>query len=189
MQSAKMATQNHDEHHEEHHDEHEHTHTQSDNKIHNHIMHDHEHNDEITSIQERDKKEQEAIQQKYMNLQLLGQQSQQLTEQLQAIEQQMMDVAKLKQNVQELSLIPPNTESISAVGSGLFIKTELKETKNFIVGVGAGVLVKKSAKEVEKLLDEQRTELQQVHTTLAEQLQHTTIKAQKLQEELQHLFG
>ena len=90
---------------------------------------------------------QQKIQQKYMELQTVGQQMQAVQKQLQLMKQHLVELDAAAQAVEDISKTEKGTEMLMPVTSGIFVKGELKDSKNLIVNVGAGTAVTKTAEE------------------------------------------
>ena len=130
--------------------------------------------------------EQEA-QQKYIELQLLEQQVNQLQHQFSLLEQQSIELKSLSENIEEIKNIKINTRTFSSLGNGIFLESELKDNKELLVNVGANVIVKKSIEDTKKIITNQTLEIDKLKAQIEEQLQKLTIHSIDLQEELSKL--
>lgn len=128
---------------------------------------------------------QEAVQQKYLELQILEQQIQQLQHQAQILQQQHQELLALKEAIQEISKVKENSESLIPLGAGVYIKGEIKDTKNIIMNVGANVTTEKTTKEALDIVEEQITHVQNLLERLSSDLEKTTTSAQQSQMEIQ----
>lgn len=114
-----------------------------------------------------------------LEYQMLMQQFHQLQQNLSSLEQHIEDLKKLEENLHNLSQIKEGTETLIPVGSGIFFKGQVKDTKNLIMNVGANVCVEKDnagaiqsvqeqVNEVEGLLGQMEAEAQKIATRLEE---------------------
>jgi prefoldin alpha subunit len=130
---------------------------------------------------------QAAAQRKYLELQVLNQKMQQVQEQMEALEQQAVDVERVSGHLEELSKVSNGTEALVPVANGLFAKAKLLDTQNLIVNVGSNVSVQKSVPEVKQLILAQVEEMRKLQDDLAKQLQQLTSHAEQAEAELRKL--
>lgn len=79
-------------------------------------------------------------------------------------EMQMLESTKeeLQSTIAALSALrenKPGTGILVSVGSGSFLKAQLKDTENAIIGVGGGLSIEKKADEAKKLLEERSSDV------------------------------
>ncbi len=82
--------------------------------------------------------------QRYMILQMISSQIQELQKELESIEGKSSDLSNLRASLGTLSSTKEGAKALSPVGLGIFAESELKSTSHVFVGVGAGVMVKKN---------------------------------------------
>ena len=92
-------------------------------------------------------------QENIMQLQMMGQEAQQLEQQLQLIEQHLTDMEKLNNGLDELEKTD-NKEILANIGKVIYIPAEIK-SKELLVEIGNKNLVKKSVPEAKEIIDEQ----------------------------------
>jgi len=95
----------------------------------------------------------EENQEQMIQLQMMGQEAQQLEQQLQLIEQHLADMRKLNEGLDELEKTD-NKEILANIGKGIYIPAEIK-SKELLVEIGGKNLVKKSVPEAKEIIDEQ----------------------------------
>src|SRR3989338_8572050 len=93
---------------------------------------------------------------KYMQLQMLQQQVEQITDYVEKLQGQQKELDNSIEALAELQKTKVNTEILAPVANGIFIKAELKDNQKLVVNVGAEVTVEKTIAEVLKLLEEQK---------------------------------
>lgn len=96
---------------------------------------------------------------KYMQLQLLQQQVEQITDYAEKLQGQHKELDTSIEALSELQKTNVNTEILAPIANGIFLKAELKDNQILVVNVGAGVTVEKTIPEVLKLLEEQKEKI------------------------------
>ncbi len=132
-------------------------------------------------------KNKENIQQKYLELQILIKQINELQQQILVIQQQILELRSLKENIGGLKDIKVNTETYIPLGLNIFTKAKLSENKEFLVGVGSNVLVPKTLEETIDLIEKQIEEIGKIIHELERQLSELDLRGQVVQEELVNL--
>src|SRR3989344_7868442 len=99
------------------------------------------------------------LQRLYMQMQVLQQQAQQLQQQIQAIDQQLSELETVKEGLDKLKDVKPGTEVLVPFSGGIFIKAELKDSKDVLLNVGAGIAVSKPIPDTIVALAEQAEEM------------------------------
>ncbi|MCD4759626.1 prefoldin subunit alpha [archaeon] len=110
-----------------------------------------------------DKQQQET--QNLIAQQLMGQQVQQIEQQVATIGMQLTELEQLKENLIELKTLK-NKKIHTPIGAGIFLESELKETNNVLLNVGANVIVKKDTDSAIKLLEGQVVELKKIQENM-----------------------
>lgn len=129
------------------------------------------------------------VEEKYMMLQLISGQMQEIQKEIGAMEEKANDVASLKNNLKSLAESKAGSKSFSSLGLGTYVESEIKNTENVLVNVGAGVFVKKTAKEAEEIIEKQISQLDSINMQLTQNLTMLATRAQELEGELQALAG
>lgn len=96
---------------------------------------------------------------KYMQLQMLQQQVEQITEYMEKLQIQQKELDTSIEALTELQKIDLNTELLAPVANGIFLKAELKDNQKLVVNVGADVSTEKTIPEVITLLEEQKEKI------------------------------
>ena len=110
-------------------------------------------------------------QQEYMlKLQLLEQQANQFGEQLKAIDHQIEELGKLKENISALGN-SGNEEMFSEIGKGIYVKGQLT-SKEMLVDVGNKILVPKNSEQIETIVDDQIHKFDEVKDEISKQIDH-----------------
>lgn len=132
------------------------------------------------------KKNNNQNQQRYIELQLLMNQLQQLSQQAQVIEGQFIELKKIEENLKDLEKTKPNTNSFSLIGAGIFAESEIKDTKNILMNVGSQVAVKKPIPEAIDITQKQQKEVENILINIENQINNTTRKAQEIELQIQN---
>ncbi len=127
------------------------------------------------------------LKEKYMEYQFLMQQLQQLQQNNSSLEKHISDLNSLKNNLENISKTKVNTESLMPLGSGIFLKSELKDNKTVIMNVGSNVCVEKNIDEAMIIVDKQLGEVVNVMETLQSEIMTTTSMLQEMQENFKKL--
>lgn len=131
--------------------------------------------------------EEKGLQQKYLELQTLNQQMQQLHKQSAVLEQQRTELFELSQHLDELDKVKPKSKMYAPLGGGLYVEGVITETKKVLTNVGAGVVVPKTIEETKQIIEEQLDDLQNVIETVEKKVQEFMRKGQQLHKEMQAL--
>ncbi len=129
----------------------------------------------------------EKIKQKYLELQFLNQQIQQVQQQLALIEQQIIELTTINLTLLEVSKTKKGNKILVPLGAGVYVDSELKDNKEVLMNVGAGVVVKKSIEESKKIVEEQLKELKGIREQFIINLEKAAEHGNLLQEELEEL--
>ncbi len=103
--------------------------------------------------------DEKQIEDKYMQLQLLQQQVEQITEYVEQLQMQDRELDISLEALTELQKTNVNTEILAPIANGIFFKAELKDNQKLTINVGSEVAVEKTIPEVIKLLEEQKEKI------------------------------
>ena len=122
--------------------------------------------------------------QRYMQLQMITNQLSQLQEQFRMIDNQIAELEIIKNSIDELQDIKIGSEILTPLSNGIFVKSELKDNKNFIVNIGAGVTVSKKQDQLREFLDKQSNYIKQVQIDLLTNIQSLNLQADYIKKEI-----
>lgn len=131
-----------------------------------------------------EEEKQQEIQQKYMELQVLGQQINQMQKQIQLLENQSIELTLVEQGLEDIKNVKIGTKILVPISSGIFVKAELKDNEELLVNVGANVTVKKDIPSTKQLIKRQLDEIKKVQEETIVELQKLVIKANSIEEEI-----
>jgi prefoldin alpha subunit len=101
----------------------------------------------------------EQIQQKYMQFQMIQQQLEEVNQHLGMLNEQSSELDISIEAVKQIAKTKLDNEFLASVANGIFIKGELKDNEKLIVNVGMNTTVEKTIPEVVVLLEEQKKEI------------------------------
>ena len=134
-----------------------------------------------------DKEKKQELQQKYMEMQMIDQQINQIKKQIELIDNQLQELTITQEALNSISKTKPETEILVPLASGIFIKSQLVDNKEVIVNVGAGTTVKKTIPEAGELIKQQLTEITTFRKELEGTLAQLASKANQLQKALEEI--
>lgn len=126
---------------------------------------------------------------KYLEFQMLLQQLQQLQENIGTLEKHILDLNNLNENVDSVSKLAGGEEILVPLGSGIFLRSVLKDSRNFVMNVGANVCIDKTSDEAKAVILKQSADVNGVLAQMQEEAVRTVTRIQELQEELQKAKG
>lgn len=127
----------------------------------------------------------QEMQEKYMMYKYLEQQLKTLQQQLQTVDQQLVELEGVKKSLKEIQNVPPESQILVPLASGIFVKAKLMAHDDLLINVGDNVSVQKKYPEAESLLEKQSTELMAFRHNLLEALQKLSTQAQSIEKELE----
>lgn len=128
------------------------------------------------------KKEQE-IQRKSIEFELLRQQSEAIQKQIEEVEMKRNELLIVKQSMNEIKG-QSGKDMLVPIGSGVFLKGQLKDDKKILVELGANVVAEKNVKEADKLIEKQLQEIENIQNNMREELIRCVSEIQRLEPEL-----
>lgn len=135
--------------------------------------------------EEKGNKEEERLQQKYMEFQMLQQQIQQVSKYMEELDSKLEEFRSTKTNVEGMDKVDEGVKTMVSLAPGIFAHAELKENKTFVVNVGANILVEKNIPQITKMLDKQIQEIEGAHAQMNENLAALNQRAEEIVKDLQ----
>jgi len=127
----------------------------------------------------------EELQQKYIEIQMLEQQLKMLQQQMLKIDEQVIEIRLALENLDDLKSTPKGKEILVPLTQGIFLKSELKDNEKLIVNVGANVTVEKTIEETKDLLKKQITKISEYREEIASTMENFEKQFEKLAVELE----
>ncbi|MEK6835028.1 MAG: prefoldin subunit alpha [Nanoarchaeota archaeon] len=116
------------------------------------------------------KQKNKDLEQKYLELQVIIQQINQVQQQLSNIQDHVLELNNLKDSVSSLTEIKDNNESFVPVGFNIFTKAKLQNVDELLVNVGSNVFVIKSIDETNSLVNSQISQIELIIRELGDKL-------------------
>ena len=126
----------------------------------------------------------EELQRKYLELQMINQNFQQIQEQITILVQQMKQLENTGDSLESLEKSDDKNPILVPLGGGLFAKSNFSKKEDFLLNVGSGVLVEKSLADSKDAVRNQIEEIAGIVTQLEVNLQHLSAEAQHIQEDI-----
>ncbi len=127
------------------------------------------------------------VKEKYMEFQMLEQSLRQLEQKKSTVENQINDFISLNESLDGLKSSENNSPMFSPIGSGVFIKSEVKDTEDVLVNIGSNIAIERSIEESKKLVDFQISELNSMLVKINEEISKGLEKGSKLNAEIAKL--
>jgi prefoldin alpha subunit len=131
--------------------------------------------------------EETQLKEKYLELQMLDQSLNQLNQKRQTLENQMNEFEALKESLKDIKNSKKDSPMHSPLGSGVFIKSEIKDTDNVLVNIGSNIVIERTIEDSTKLVEEQIKELDKMLKQLEKEMEEGVTKSNKLNSELAEL--
>jgi prefoldin alpha subunit len=125
---------------------------------------------------------QQSLQEKYMQMQMMDQQVKQLQKYIQTFDQQLTEIRGLIGAIKEFSELKKGDTILAPIANGLFVKGKLEESKELLINVGGGVVVNKSIPDAIKLLESQEAEVASYRTETLSNITELLKQVESLQE-------
>ena len=127
----------------------------------------------------------EQAQQKYIEVQVLEQQLKQNQKNLEIMHQQMLELNAISESLVELKKTKKGQEMLVPLGSGIFVKSELKDNNEILTNVGSDVVISKTSAEAKTFIKKQTEFVTGMISKTEKEMQSAVVKYQELKEELQ----
>lgn len=131
----------------------------------------------------------EEAQKTYLMLQEIEERAKIMQQQMLILNQQIMEIAATLQSIEELELAEAGSRSYSTVGQGIYVGSQITDTKTLLVNVGAGVIIRKTLQETKDMLAQQFNETQGLQQKAENELRRIAQEGNRLKTELQGLIS
>ena len=133
--------------------------------------------------------DQKELNEKYFELQILEQQLKQVNQQLLGMDNQLLELQRIKENLDDIANTKKDTEMLVALGGGVFSKAELKDSSKVLMNVGSNIVIEKDIASSKVVVDHQMGQITEVIKQLEQEFQILAMNSQVLQQDLQKLIG
>ncbi|MBW2970609.1 prefoldin subunit alpha [Candidatus Woesearchaeota archaeon] len=131
----------------------------------------------------------EQMQSKYYEFQLINEQLKELQQQAQVLEEQLGELQSTVEALGELKKTKKGEKLLVPVSQGIFAKAELKNNEKLVVNVGANTLVDKGVDETKELINERLKRVTEFKDQTMHNIEALSARAKELLEELQSMVG
>ena len=128
----------------------------------------------------------QELQKRYMTLQILKQQLTAMAEEKSALASKIDEISMTTEALKKLESIKKGEEIWSTMGSGAFVRSDIKDTDNVLVAAGAGIVVKETRQRGIEILSGRLDELRKIDEQLAVEITKFGTQVQRLELQLQH---
>jgi len=122
----------------------------------------------------------EAIQDYLIELKAIDRHIKELQQQVESLEEQGMELAYIRQSIDELAQAPAGEALLVPLSNGIFAKARLEDKDHLLVNVGANVVVKKTFSETKAMMEGQSAELQKMRKTLESSIHKLVARAMEI---------
>lgn len=112
-----------------------------------------------------------------MQMGMFEQRAQQIEQQLQIVDENLVDLERLKEGLDELKNAK-GKEIFASIGRGIFVKARIEEDQ-VLTDVGGKNFIKKDVEESKNMLDDQIIRISAFKTQLLDELQNMNVDFQK----------
>lgn len=130
---------------------------------------------------------QQELQEKYIELQMLKQQVSTFVEQKQAIDEREHELNVTLDALRKLGSIKTGEEMWSSIGSGAFVRSDIKDIDKVLVAIGAGVVIKEHVPKAVEIIESRLNDINTVSQEIVKQANAMVDKINKLEPEVQRL--
>jgi len=133
--------------------------------------------------------EKKELQQKYMELQLMDNQINQVQKHIQSLNNQLIDLELVDKGLDDFKETKTGTDILVSLSPGIYAKAELKNNEELIVNVGSNVVVKKKISDTKKLINNQVNELKKLKEQMTADIQKLILKASSIEKEINSMIS
>lgn len=138
---------------------------------------------------EQKKDPRQELQEKYIEMQLLKQQITSYVEQKQAIDEKQNELNSTVEALQKLSSVKKGEEMWSSLGSGTFVRSDIKDIEKVLVAIGAGVVTKETITRAIEILQSRANDLENLSNEIVKEANRLVERINELEPELEKLAG
>jgi prefoldin alpha subunit len=129
----------------------------------------------------------EDLQKKYMEYQFLTEQIKKMHQQVEAAEQQLVEIMATVQSLDEFNKLKEGDEILVPINNGIFAKAKIEKSGKLLVNVGASTIVDRDIESTKAMIEKQKKDILEMRSQIATNVNKMVEKAQSLEKELQEL--
>lgn len=127
------------------------------------------------------------LQKRYIQIYLLKEQFKAMAEEKNALENRVSEMLVSIDTLSKLDSVKRGEEIWSTIGSGAFLRSDIKDIDNVLIGAGAGVVIKKDRRHAIEILKSRIEELVKVDSEMTAEMEKYKQQISRLEEQLQAL--
>jgi prefoldin alpha subunit len=131
----------------------------------------------------------EDLQKKYMEYQFLTEQIKKMHQQVEAAEQQLVEIMATVQSLDEFNKLKEGDEILVPINNGIFAKAKIEKSGKLLVNVGASTIVDRDIESTKAMIEKQKKDILEMRSQIATNVNKMVEKAQSLEKELQELVN
>ena len=128
------------------------------------------------------------LKQKYLEMQTIQQQANQVREQLSQLQEQVDEIHLVASSLDELKDINKGDEILVPIVNGIFIKAQVLDTDHVKMNVGSGTVTDKTIDQAKTLLLSQAGEIEEIRDKLSGLFEELSKRALSIEKESQELI-
>ncbi len=132
---------------------------------------------------------QSNLQEKVIELNVLDSRLKEIQQQIQVIDQQLMELQILEKNIDEIKKAKKNSETLSSLGPGVFIKSTIANNEEIFIDIGSKIIAKKTAEEAKELVKKRTEQIMNIRDIVVNEINNIVFQIQKIESEIQQMTG
>lgn len=133
------------------------------------------------------KQDRQELQEKYLELQVLKQQISNYVEQKQAVDAKINELNASIEALKALPNVKKGEEMWSSLGSGTFVRSDIKDVEKVLVAIGAGVVTRETLPKAIEILESRAKELSDINDEIIRQANTMVERINQLEPEVSDL--
>ena len=129
--------------------------------------------------------EQQQLQRKIIELNMLDQRCKQIQQQVNVVDQQLTELQLLENNINEVKKIENNSETLSQLGQGIFVKSKVNKIDEVFIDIGSKIVVKKNVEDAKELIKKRIEQVMNIRELILQELSNMILTIQILEKEIQ----
>jgi len=127
------------------------------------------------------------LQSKYIQLQMMKQQLGAFIQEKNLIDEKSSELSNAINAMKKLEDVKMGSEIWSPVGAGAFVRSDVKDTENVLIGVGAGVVLKKNRADAVTTLESRLSEITALDRNIVAEIKKFSQQFEALEKEVEKL--
>jgi len=127
--------------------------------------------------------DQKELERRILEIRILEQQAKQLEEQVILIDQNIAQIARIQDDLDEIKDIK-DKKILAPLSREVYLETKAESAKTVLVNVGAGVVVRKTTDEAKKYMDKQKKMFLEARGKLAEEISKIVGRMGEIEQEI-----